>query len=176
MSLAIEGLSIPRSTPKDQGTTLQEEVIGAVDGLEAVPDDVVEWCDAIAVDAISPSEQLPALGLPVIERGTRIEIKGAQIETSNGTHTTPGRWYVKRAAHERLLARRGVYLLVVYQPLHGVESALLAAASTLDTILDEHWYSVDCERSEDTVAKVSWPTLIARDDVNPDVGGGSGAE
>lgn len=172
MSLAY-AQPVPHATPKEQGTAVEAAVLAAVDGLGLVPDPVVEWCDAIAVDAVAPRPGLESVGLPVVERGTRVEIKGAQVARSNGTRESPGQWYVTRRAHEALLSRGGVYLLAVYQPGDGVVTALLAPANVVDDVLAGRWYDVAGSRCEQEAAQVAWPTLIEREAVD---GGGAGGK
>jgi len=155
-------------SPKAVGTSVEADSI-QTEPLEAVPDRVATWYDARTTDVWTPSRELPFLGIAVIEPGTVVEIKAASAARSNGTRDTPGHWYIKRDAHERLLADAGVYLLVVYDPRPStpVVARVVIPASLLDEHLSGRWYDVDDPgRTESEVVQLSWTTLIDRDDVD----------
>jgi len=153
--------------PKAVGTSVEADRI-QVEPLEFVPDSDAEWHDARTTNCWAPSQECPFLGIAVVESGTAVEIKAASVARSNGACDTPGHWYIKRDAHERLLAAAGVYLLAVYAPRPS--TPVLATAVIPATLLDEHldgrWYEVDGDRSEDEVVQLSWPALIDAEDVD----------
>jgi hypothetical protein len=97
-----------------------------------------------------------------VPRDTRVEIKATQRTVSNGAgETQPGRWYRKRAQHDRLLAEQGCYLLALYDNT-GASRELTQLVFTLAAVVDEcltgRWYDVD--RSEGRVAQLAWPHLL----------------
>lgn len=147
---------------------VERRVIDADPGLQYVGDSVATWYDARAVDCLEPDPERPFFGTCLVEPGTEIEIKGAAVVRSNGSRERPGHWYIKRAAHERLLEAGAVYALTVY----GIRSStpLLAAALIPASLLDEHlagsWYGVDADRSESEVAQLTWTHLFDREDVD----------
>ena len=152
---------------KQRGSSVESAVIDTEPALEYVGDSEATWHDARTVRCFGPQPDRPFLGIPVIEAGTAVEIKGACVVRSNGDRETAGQWYVKRDAHERLLSAAGVYVLVVYAP--RPETPILRAVVIPASLLDEHlagrWYDVDADRSEDEVAQLSWPTIIDRERV-----------
>lgn len=159
-------------SPKERGQSVEAAVIDACAALRPIGDSEAEWYDAETVGLLEPSYERPFYGIPVVESGTPVEVKGACVVTGNGDRDTAGRWYVRRAAHEQLLDAGGVYLLAVYAP--KPETPVLREAVVPASLLDEHlagsWYSVDGERSEDEVAKLAWPTIIDRERVPGSLG------
>ena len=141
------------------GDRVERRLVDSIGGLGAVPESVATWCDAVAVDAIGPTDELPALGALVFPRGTRVEIKAARQSISNGDREPPGRIYVKRSAHQRLKGHRGVYLVAVYGR-DGVEAARWVPAWSMDRLLRDRWYGTPDERSEGQVAQLQWPHIV----------------
>ncbi|AXR77687.1 hypothetical protein [Natrarchaeobaculum sulfurireducens] len=158
---------------KASGDALEADVVQAVDALEYVGDRTATWHDAKTTTLLEPSEWLPFYSIVVVEPDTPVEIKGCQIRTSNGSRSTRGRFYVKRAAHERLLEAAGMYLFVVYVPRPGLPqlARALVPASIVDELLRGKWYDVGGSRSESEVAKLTWSHVIDPKIVDS-VGGG----
>jgi len=156
------------SSSKHIGTSVQGAVINPDPCLEPVGDDVATWYDARTVRCLSPSYERPFLGIPVVETGTEVEIKGACVVRSNGNYQRAGHWYIKRATHERLLEAGGVYLLAVYAPREStpILRSVVIPASLLDEHLAESWY-VDhsCDRPDREVAQLTWTRVIDRERV-----------
>lgn len=150
-------------TSKGSGWAIEHLSIETVDELDPVSDNVAEWHDARVDGLLEPSEDLEFYGLLVLEDGTPVEIKGARVEISNGPGSVvSGRWFIKRAAHDRLLEAGGAYLLVVYDPaLDGeIVSRAIVPATVVDGLLEGRWSDVDADRSEDVVAKLSWRDVL----------------
>lgn len=148
-----------RQRAKDLGSKI-EELVATADELELVGDDRAEWHDARATDVLEPARGRRFGGICLVERDTPIEIKGCLVEQSNGAdRTTPGRWYIKKEAHERLEAERGVYWLVVYErdPI-AIVGQIIVPAATIGEFLEGRWY--DNGRHEGDVAKLGWPTIL----------------
>jgi len=152
---------------KKRGDSVESAVIDADPALEFVGDSVATWHDARTVECLDPSYQRPFLGVPLVESGTAVEIKGACVVRSNGNYDRSGAWYIKREAHQRLLDADGVYLLAVYapRPETPILRSVIIPASLLDEHLDDRWYDVDADRSEDEVAQLTWTVLIDRERV-----------
>ena len=160
-------------SPKASGDALEADVVQTVDALEYVGDRTATWHDARTTTLLEPSEWLPFYSIVVVEPDTPVEIKGCQVETSNGSRSTRGRFYVKRAAHERLLEAAGMYLFVVYVPRPGLPqlARALVPASIVDELLREKWYDVGGSRSESEVAKLAWSHVIDPETVDSSRGG-----
>ncbi|AFO55972.1 MULTISPECIES: hypothetical protein [unclassified Natrinema] len=149
-------------SPKASGDALEGEIIQAVDALEYVSDHTATWHDARTTAVLEASHSLPFYGIVLVEPDVPVEIKGCQIETSNGDRSTRGRFYVKRAAHDQLLEAGGMYLFVVYLPRPGLPQVARAVvpATLVDELLAGRWYEVGGSRSESEVAKLAWSHVI----------------
>ena len=160
-------------SPKASGDALEADVVQTVDALEYVGDQTATWHDARTTTLLEPSESLSFYSIVVVEPDTPVEIKGCQVETSNGSRSTRGRFYVKRAAHERLLEAAGMYLFVVYVPRPGLPqlARALVPASIVDELLRGKWYDVGGSRSESEVAKLTWSHVIDPETVDSSRGG-----
>ncbi|WP_408957255.1 hypothetical protein [Natrinema sp. 74] len=158
-------------SPKASGDALEGEIVQAVDTLEYVGDRTATWHDARTTAVLEPDQSLPFYGIVLVESGVPVEIKGCQIETSNGDRSTRGRFYVKRAAHEQLLEADGMYLFVVYLPRPGLPQVARAIvpATLVDELLSGRWYEVGGSRSEQEVAKLTWSHVIDPAGVDPAV-------
>ncbi|WP_137289514.1 hypothetical protein [Natronorubrum halophilum] len=156
---------------KASGDALEAEIVQVIDALEYVSDHTATWHDAKTSTLLEASRSLPFYGIVLVEPETPIEIKGCQIETSNGDRSTRGRFYVKRAAHEQLLEAAGMYLLVVYLPRPGLPQVARAIvpATLVDELLADRWYDVGGSRSEQEVAKLAWSHVIDPAGVDPSV-------
>ncbi|WP_121743868.1 hypothetical protein [Natronorubrum halophilum] len=156
---------------KASGDALEAVLIQTIDALEYVSDHTATWHDAKTSTLLEASRSLTFFGIVLVEPETPIEIKGCQIETSNGDRTTRGRFYVKRAAHEQLLEAAGMYLLVVYLPRPGLPQVARAIvpATLVDELLAGRWYDVGGSRSEQEVAKLAWSHVIDPAGVDPSV-------
>ncbi|ELY97900.1 hypothetical protein C481_18230 [Natrialba asiatica DSM 12278] len=154
---------------KASGDALEAELVQTIDALEFVGDRTATWHDARTTSLLEPDESLPFYGIVLVESETPVEIKGCQIETSNGDRSTRGRFYVKRAAHEQLLEAAGMYLLVVYIPRPGLPQVARAIvpATLVDELLAGRWYEVGGSRSESEVAKLTWSHVIEPAGVDP---------
>lgn len=151
------------------GEDIEEIVVDAVAGLEPEPEDDAHH-DAVVADLLSPSiveTTVPVTwaGIPLVETGTKVEIKACKRWTSNGTHDIRGRWLCKGrddGQHAALLDAAAVYMLAVYEEAPGGEKVLwrlvVIPASLLDEHLRERWYGID--RRESTMAALSWSALL----------------
>lgn len=169
----------PLAEARRIGEDVEVLVARRLDGLALVPDDVSEWYDAVTTSLLEPTDAVP-FGIPLVERGTKVEIKAARSETSNGDGTTPGRWYFRGrdddrerpvdgdevgrdgdGQHARLLDASGMYVLAVYRdadPAREVAASILVPASVVDEHLRGRWYASG--RHGQQVAKLAWPALL----------------
>lgn len=146
---------------KQIGEDVEWLVLQDVDGLRAA-DDPEATADAAAVDTICPttSPSLDWRSLPLVERGTRVEIKACRRRISNGSRSDrPGRWTLQRGQHDQLLDWGAVYLLAVYEGTDDrrLVRTVIAPASIIDALLEDSWYHVD--RHEDQIAQLRWTRL-----------------
>ncbi|SEQ04354.1 hypothetical protein [Natrinema salaciae] len=156
---------------KASGDALEAEIVQVVDELEYISDHTATWHDARTTAVLEACQSLPFYGIVLVEPDVPVEIKGCQIETSNGNSSTRGRFYVKRAAHERLVETAGMYLFVVYLPRPGLPQVARAIvpATLVDELLSGRWYEVGGSRSEQEVAKLAWSHVIDPASVDPSV-------
>jgi hypothetical protein len=168
MSNAPETTSGNPLHPKRAGSSVEAVVINAEPQLTFVDDSDAEWHDARTTGLFEPTHERPFDGLCLVEVGTPVEIKATLPEHQNGERTAPGRWYIKRPSHERLVDANGVYHLNVYAPRPSTPllASVVVAAATIDDLLTGYWYQ---NRGRD-VARLSWPRVI---DENRVTGGGN---
>lgn len=141
------------------GRRLEAETIDALAGIGRVPAHVARWHDAVCHELVVPAPPTVPVDTAAIERGTRLEIKYARLEISNGAgSTTSGRWYVKRPAHQRLCEHDGVYLLGVYTR-ERVQRAAWITATGLDNYI-ESWTQTPDSHGGGAVAKLSWRRIF----------------
>ena len=164
--IVADGGTVPENPmhPKRTGSSVESVVVDGNPELESVPDTVAHWHDARTTDLLVPDDDRPFGGVCLVESETPVEIKGTIPTQSNGERDTAGRWFVKRASHERLLKECGVYCLCVYAPSPStpILAERIVPASIIDELLAESWY--DNGRRE--VAKLTWTTLIDREEVD----------
>jgi len=153
-----------RVSSKQLGEGVAADVLQLFDELEGVEDTEATWHDAVLIDHLWPGDpsRLRFGGICVACEGHPVEIKAALVRRSNGDRDSPGHWYIKRQAHERMLDAAGHYLLVVYQQRGGRRhlARIIVPAATMDDLLRSKWYEVNGDRSENEVAQLSWPTLL----------------
>lgn len=172
-----------RADAKANGDSLQASTINAFDALAAVPDDEAEWHDAKTVALLTPANDLRFQSTCVLERGTEVEIKACQYKIGNGSNKTrTGRWYIKKRAHERLLAVGGAYLLLVYtgnkqdeDDVLTVHERVVIPASIVDELITT-WSNPGDGRDEQAVARVPWPYVLPQDSVQAAVADGGDDE
>jgi hypothetical protein len=133
------------------------QLVGA---LEPVPDARAAWHDAETVTLLEPDPRLPFGSIPLVEPGTPVEIKAAQVTHANGQR---GRFYFRRGQHQQLLDAAGMYAFVVYAPRPGHPhlARLLVPASIVDHLLSS-WIDVEGRLSH---AKLTWSRVLRPGDV-----------
>lgn len=152
------------------GHDIEDLVADQLDGLELAFDEDAHH-DAVATDLLCPSlveTEVPVIfcGIPLVEAGTKVEIKAAQRWTGDSSPRR-GRWVLKGrddGQHAALLDSAAMYAMVLYEE-SGAATELVAVAIIPASLLDEHlrgsWWSTD--RREGTFARLGWPHLL--DDV-----------
>ncbi|MWG33130.1 hypothetical protein [Halomarina oriensis] len=149
--------------PKAIGETVEAVAVQEVENLTFVPDREAQWHDAVVEGVLCPRvADIGFVGIPLLESGTAVEIKGAQL-TSGAAR---GRWFIRQRQHERLVEERGAYLLCVHDR-RGEELLAMAVilASTLEGLLPDGWTSVDGDRSEQGYRQLAWSRVFDPEDV-----------
>ena len=166
---------------KQIGEDVEDLVIDAVDELaHADEDDAHHDAETVALLTPSSDDVLQLGSIPLVERGTDVEIKAA-LDHTNGANSPRGRWFFKGrddGQHAALLDEHAVYLLAVYaEPVDGereLRAAIVVPATVVDELLAGRWY--DSGRREGAVAKLTWSAVLDPDDIentHPDAGGDS---
>jgi hypothetical protein len=154
---------------KRLGEDVEQQLAEHVDALRLVPDDVVEWYDAVSVSLVDATDGVLFGGICLVESETPVEVKSARRTVSNGVGTTAGRWVFREQQHDRLREANAVYALTVTDRANDVLAVLFVPAGTVDEIVANHWSDVG--RST-RLAKVSWNRIL--DDHDLDADGGDG--
>lgn len=153
-----------KMSPKHLGDGVEGDVIQRFSTLEHVRDSEATWHDCVTTAPMfagDPSELLWG-GICAVEPQTPVEIKATLVVRSSGKRQRNGAWVIKRAPHEQLLEAGGVYLLVVYQQRRGREhlARMIVPAATVDDHIEDKWYDVSGDRSEQEMAQLVWTHLI----------------
>lgn len=152
------------------GTDVESLAISELESVEESTDPNAHY-DARTTSLLCPSLEtstVPVLfgGIPLVESGTRVEIKGTKKTVSNGPNrTTEGRWYFKGrddGQHGSLVESGSMYLLAVHSDSPSGERVILALAVVPASLVDEHlrgrW--TETSRREGTTAKLSWSHIF----------------
>lgn len=150
---------------KAAGESAERSVQDHVPQLGLVPDDVVDHYDAIATATIDPTSDLPIVGICLVERGTRVEIKSV---VKNYTDGARGRFYVRRNQHERLLEAAGVYLFAVCSETSSRD--VLALKIVPAVAVDDAIYSwLDGGPGRSDYAQLAWSNIFDDTEVSAGV-------
>lgn len=153
-----------RSSAKRDGEATEAAVIQRHTALDPVTDE--EHVDARATAAITPSRDLTAVGLAVVEAGTPIEIKSCAAVVS--TRQSRGRFYLRRDQHRYLVEAGAVYLFAVTPPHDHVPICRkLVPASAVETVVPG-WIDPGPDRA--TYAQVTWSRVFDASEVERDDG------
>jgi len=139
---------------KAAGVEAECHVAAAIPALGLVSDDVAETYDAIATSAIFPSDTLPMVGICVVARGTRVEIKSTIRRLSDGNR---GRFYLRPAQHTALVEAGGVYVFAVVDTDRRPLALKIVPATTFESILPS-WRSGGEGRSD--YQQLAWSNLF----------------
>lgn len=146
----------PVAKNREAGEATERHVATAIPELGLVPDDVVEWYDAVATTAIFPSATLPMVGLCVVARGTVVEIKSAVQRQSHGER---GRFYVRPEQHSALVDAGGVYVFAVVDDQREPIALKVVPATTFEALIPA-WRSGGDGRSD--YQQLAWSNLFAQ--------------
>ena len=154
--------AVDRRAPNKRAGERVEEIITTdrVPKLGPVPDDVAEHHDAVATATVDPGDDLPMVGLCLLERGTLVEIKSVLVRLSDGAR---GRFHLRPSQHQRLLEAAGAYLFVVCE---SERRTVLAVKVVPASIVDEHlpeWF--DGGDGREDFAQLSWGRFFDAEEV-----------
>jgi len=157
----VVGVSSQAAPQKRAGERVEGAVIDRVTGLGNVPDAVAQHYDAVAVDFVTPAHDLPFVGVCLLERGTRVEIKSTIARLASGAR---GRFYFRPRQHDALLAVDGVYALAVCEPkpTRRILALKIVPAVVLDDALP-NWFAGGDGRSD--YAQLAWSNIFAPTEV-----------
>ncbi|WP_049890516.1 hypothetical protein [Halogeometricum borinquense] len=146
---------------KRGGNAAESAVHQLVDGLRYVPDSEAEHYDAEVVELLSPSADLPFVGICLLEVGVAVEIKSAMAVY--GQAQRRGRFLIRQSQHEHLLDVGGVYLFAVCEPTpaRDVISMKVVPASLVDE-LEFSWVGRDTRAP---YAQFAWSRIFVPEEV-----------
>lgn len=157
-----------RALAKQLGDRLEADVVERYDALEAVPDVDDDRYDARTTDLLVGGHDIRMLAVVAVAPDTPVEIKFTSARINCGKR---GRWYIKRRAHEWLLANDGVYHLGIYDPATGDPVAeLVAPVAVVDTAINS-WITASGDRSEQEYAQLAWSVLVDPSVIEGEAGG-----
>jgi hypothetical protein len=155
--------SVEVLSPKKAGSRVEGNVVQRVSALEIVPDREARWCDARATAPITPSPELPFVGLDRLDASAPVEIKAAQLVLGSGC---AGRIYIRQGQHEdHVLSKDVAYLVAVYDPRRScrIVAMVVVAADFLDHVKPDGWITVEADRSEDGYRQLAWTNFFDAD-------------
>lgn len=147
------------------GSNAEAAVLELVPELRYEPGDDPETPDAVVECLLTPSDELPFVGICLLEVGTHVEIKSVSVVV--GEAESRGRFQIRERQHQALLEAAGSYLFAVCEP--RPERPIIAAKVVPATIVDElvpGWITVDDDsRSERAYAQLAWSRVFAVSEV-----------
>ncbi|ELZ92976.1 hypothetical protein C440_12684 [Haloferax mucosum ATCC BAA-1512] len=146
---------------KRAGATVESALLQRHPELRHVPDDVAEHHDAVAVSLLSPSRDLPFVGLCLLETGTVVEIKSAMVVY--GERQRRGRFLIREAQHNHLLEKGGVYLFAVCAPTPDRD--IIAAKVIPASLVDEFNFSWVSPKTRSNYAQFAWSRVFSPEEV-----------
>lgn len=145
---------------KRGGENAEHKVFTAVDALEPVAGE--EHHDAVATNALFPSQTLPFESICAVERGALVEIKSTMV-----VHTEVqrrGRFKLRRNQHQALLEESAFYIFAVCEPIpeRQVIAMKLVPAVIVDRLVGEDGVADwrDEGDSRGPKAQLTWSNLF----------------
>lgn len=124
-------MSSDLAAAKRAGENAEHHVISAVPGFS--PASGGEHHDAVARNAVFPSEDLPMVGVCVVEAGSLVEIKSTMVVQTRAQRR--GRFKLREGQHEALLEAGAFYVFVVCEP--RPKRPMIASKVVPATIVDD---------------------------------------
>ena len=146
---------------KHAGSNAAHSVLEAVPELEHVPNSEAVHFDARTTTLLTPSEDVGFVGICLLEKGAPVEIKS--VMAVYGESQTPGRFYLRRGQHEKLLEDNASYLFAVCEPYpeRAVISMKVIPASLVDELIHS-WIEPD-NRAD--YAQLTWTNIFNTEEV-----------
>ena len=91
----------------------------------------------------------------VAEAGTPVEVKVCRLRYPDRF----GRWWIKRANHERLLKADGEYVLAVHEKGDVLRQGILSA-QTVDALIEGWWAAGDGGQDADQFVQLPWSAVL----------------
>lgn len=147
---------------KHGGSRAASAVLELVPELAHVSDSEARHYDARPTTLLCPSEQLPFVGICLLEADAPVEIKSAMVVY--GQAQTKGRFYLRRGQHERLLDDAGVYLFAVCEPTpqRDVIAMKLVPATVVEDLVTS-WIEPDGRAD---YAQIRWSRVFTGQEVS----------
>lgn len=148
-------------SPKHGGSRAEDSVLEAVPELRFVPDGEDVHHDAVVDNVLSPSADLPFVGLCVLAVGTIVEIKSAMVVT--GKNQDNGRFNLRHKQHQTLVDAAGVYLFAVCEPTpkRDIIAMKVVPATSVDDVIST-WIELD---GRETYTQIRWTSLFSDQEV-----------
>lgn len=143
------------------GDTVESTVVQHHPELRHVPDSQHEHHDAVVTELLTPSRELPFVGICLLEVGTIVEIKSAMVVY--GEAQRRGRFLLRRSQHEHLLDEGGVYLFAVCAPTPDRD--IIVAKVVPATLVDEFQFSWVERATRSDYAQITWTQVFAPKEV-----------
>ena len=149
-----------RAASKRAGEAAEAAVIQRGPELTPAPERS-EHVDAEISTLLVPRAEVPTVGLPVVERGTPVEIKSCGVVAT--VNQSRGRFYLRRTQHRHLVGESGIYLFAVTPPHSGEPLACkLVPASVVGEAI-AGWIEPD---GRATYAQLAWGRVFDSEEVD----------
>ncbi|AFK18648.1 hypothetical protein E6P09_07685 [Haloferax mediterranei ATCC 33500] len=143
------------------GDTVESTLLQVHTELRHVSDHEHEHHDALTTELLTPSRELPFVGICLLEPGTVVEIKSAMVVY--GEAQRRGRFLLRRSQHDHLLEEGGVYLFAVCAPNPARD--IIAAKVVPASLVDEFDFSWVSRKTRSDYAQVTWTQVFAPKEV-----------
>jgi len=150
---------------RQAGDRAETEVLERVPELRYVTDSEAQHYDAVTEAVLAPRQELPFVGLCVLEAGTVVEIKSVAVVY--GQNQRRGRFSLRRVQHQSLLDEAGVYLFAVCAPnSREVIGMKIVPATQVDHLLEsvtEGWRTAGDGRED--YSQLAWTRIFKPDEL-----------
>ncbi|WP_181685838.1 hypothetical protein [Halorhabdus salina] len=149
-----------RAASKRAGEAAEATVIQRVPELAPAPGRS-EHVDAETETVFVPHAEVPTVGLPVVERGTPVEIKSCGVVAT--VAQSHGRFYLRKRQHAHLVDVSGVYLFAVTTPHDADVLALKFVPATVVGEAIAGWVEPDGRAD---YAQLAWTRVFDQAEVD----------